>query len=259
VQTNLTGDAVKIEPDLVMPNYMNGFNCLGSACENDCCHGWQVAVDRKAYKALKVAMGGNKAERTQFREFLQRNRSEQKGQSSYAHIKLGQDRRCPFLDDKKLCAIQSQYGSRCLGRVCQTYPRVMARVGKRTELHGSLSCPEVARRCLLDEEALDTFSKMEKAFANRSQVLDAFTMMDAHYHEVDSTDVPIWWYDDKNYNILYETSSPDSGLAKVDLNTASLEELATIPGIDEDQTSPFQEHRIKLFFGFFACCNILHL
>ena len=142
-----------------MPNYMDGFKCLGAECENDCCHGWQVAVDRKAYKALKVAMSRNKAEREQFRLFLRRNRSEKKGQSSFAHIKLEKDNNCPFLDDQKLCAIQSSYGVRCLGLVCQTYPKVMARVGGRTELHGSLSCPEVARRCLLHEESLDLCAK----------------------------------------------------------------------------------------------------
>ena len=29
--------------------YLNDFKCIGSACENTCCSGWDIVVEKKTY------------------------------------------------------------------------------------------------------------------------------------------------------------------------------------------------------------------
>ncbi|HIG18403.1 MAG TPA: aminotransferase class III-fold pyridoxal phosphate-dependent enzyme, partial [Candidatus Handelsmanbacteria bacterium] len=36
--------------------YLTRFSCIGSECEDDCCHGWRVDIDEATYKKVKAAM-----------------------------------------------------------------------------------------------------------------------------------------------------------------------------------------------------------
>jgi lysine-N-methylase len=62
---------------------------------------------------------------------------------------------CPFLGATRLCSIQDRYGSEALPEICAAYPRLIAQKYNRTEMWGSLSCPELARQCLLREDAME--------------------------------------------------------------------------------------------------------
>lgn len=35
------------------PQYMNEFQCTGSACSDTCCSGWKVNIDKQTYKKYK--------------------------------------------------------------------------------------------------------------------------------------------------------------------------------------------------------------
>lgn len=62
-----------------------------------------------------------------------------------------------------LCGIQQKYGEDFLGEACYFYPRITRSLGSRTVMTAALSCPEIARLALFDEDSL-AFSDME---ANR--------------------------------------------------------------------------------------------
>src|SRR5687768_14536945 len=124
---------VNNRPETLTARYMTRFQCTGSACEDNCCHGWQVQIDQRHYQILKSAMSGSKAEREEFRESVKRQPPDQK--LPYARIKLaeGGDHNCPFLDRKKLCSVQGRYGEKALPQVCSTYPRSIFHNSDRLE------------------------------------------------------------------------------------------------------------------------------
>jgi lysine-N-methylase len=61
---------------------------------------------------------------------------------------------CPFLQTDKLCMIQGKMGENALSKVCTTYPRHAGGVSGRQIEVATLSCPEAARLCLLDPQAM---------------------------------------------------------------------------------------------------------
>ena len=137
------------------PRYMEGFRCIGSACEEDCCHGWHITIDQQTHGRIKQALDGCKIDRERFRQSFKRNRKDNKNFSNYAALRLKADGNCPFLESNGLCYIHRRFGEGCLSLTCTTYPRRLNRVGGRWELSATLSCPETARRCLLQEDATE--------------------------------------------------------------------------------------------------------
>ena len=100
-------------------------------------------------------MNGSPGERKTFSEAVVRSRQAVKSKGAYAELGLRQDGSCRFLTEEKQCSLHSQYGPGVLPDVCASYPRVAQQVGGRIELSGRLSCPEVARLCLLADDALE--------------------------------------------------------------------------------------------------------
>jgi lysine-N-methylase len=142
-------------PEAITAQYLARFRCLGTSCEDTCCQGWQVPLDRRHYQILKTAMDGSRAEREEFRAGVQRDRTPGRPADRYARLRLEPERTCPFLTEQKLCSVQARYGEKALPPVCATYPRVIAQAGARYEVWGVLSCPELARQCLLHEDAME--------------------------------------------------------------------------------------------------------
>jgi lysine-N-methylase len=134
---------------------MTRFQCLGGSCEDTCCQSWEIPLDRRQYQVLKTAMDGSRAEREEFRGGVARDRTPGRPDALYARLRMAPHESCPFLLPAKLCSIQARYGERALPAVCSTYPRLVAQAGPRLEVWGALSCPELARQCLLHDDALD--------------------------------------------------------------------------------------------------------
>jgi lysine-N-methylase len=140
----------------ITARYLTRFKCLGASCDESCCQGWQVQIDLSHYRVLKAAMDGSQAERAEFRAGVQLNEAAAGDEGHHASIRLDREKqRCPFLSPGSLCSVQTRYGEEALPDICATYPRLVARFGERLEVWGTLSCPELARQCLLHDDALE--------------------------------------------------------------------------------------------------------
>src|SRR6185369_16666003 len=133
--------------------FLGRFRCLASACEETCCVGWSVPVDEAHYAAIREAMSGSEEERAEFAAVFIPEPDPKYRTAALAVIRP--DRSCSLLDADRLCSLQRRYGESVLPDICASYPRVASRVGQRIEVSGSLSCPEMARLCLLADDATE--------------------------------------------------------------------------------------------------------
>jgi lysine-N-methylase len=133
---------------------MTRFRCLGAACEDSCCHGWRIIVDKEHHDRLRGRMR-SPAERAELDAALEPVERKRATAHRHALIVLRADGRCSFLADDGLCTIHGRYGEELLADTCATYPRVLGQIGDRLELVGALSCPEIARLVLLHDDATE--------------------------------------------------------------------------------------------------------
>jgi len=142
--------------DDVTLRYMTRFRCIGSECEDDCCHGWRVDIDPSTYKKLEAALLLSKDEaRRPLKAAIRVVPPPNKRERERYEIRMGDEGRCPLQRDDGLCHVQAHFGERLLSDVCATYPRRLMRVAKRLELTAMASCPEVSRQLLLHDDAVD--------------------------------------------------------------------------------------------------------
>lgn len=127
------------------PDYYSQFKCIGSSCEDTCCKGWTIEVDKDTY--LKYQHCDHPGLKTQLQEYVEIN-PDSNAVTNYSRIKL-KNLTCPFLDSSNLCRIQQEIGEDYLSRVCYTYPRVKNKVDEFIERTIYVSCPEAARLILL--------------------------------------------------------------------------------------------------------------
>ena len=137
----------------LIPQYMEGFSCIGPACEDTCCAGWTIVLDQKTYKKYKKCQHPDTKDL--FDKALVRNKKNPTPHS-YGKIKLSEkDGSCPFLSEGKLCKIYSALGEDHLSDVCYFYPRHINKINGVLEISASISCPEVARLALLDSRPME--------------------------------------------------------------------------------------------------------
>jgi lysine-N-methylase len=134
------------------PEYAHRFQCIGSSCEEDCCSGWQVTVDKPFYDRFQAI--DDEELRPIFEQHLQPLTEQQKQQhpSVFAIIQLLPSGACPFLSTERLCSIQLKRGHESLCKTCATFPRMPRIIDEKPETALSLSCPEAARIVLLDKD-----------------------------------------------------------------------------------------------------------
>jgi lysine-N-methylase len=137
---------------VLQPEYMNRFKCIGGACEDSCCNGWRVSVDKKTY--LKYRRVKDEELKIMLDAHIKRERKEDvKSDEAYAKVGLVNGR-CPFLDAQSLCTIQNRLGYEGLCDICAIYPRLYKLVDKKLERCATLSCPELARQALFNEDGI---------------------------------------------------------------------------------------------------------
>jgi len=140
---------------VITTNYLSRFICLGGACEDHCCKEWRIFVDKSHYKKIKKLMSEDSGERQMFKDSFKLVLGENSSSDSYAQIAFDERTNCcSFLTDDALCGLQNCYGDGVLPNVCSVYPRYQLFNGKRIEIYGTLSCPEIARLCLLQGDAM---------------------------------------------------------------------------------------------------------
>ena len=131
------------------PSYYETFRCVGSACEDTCCRGWRVPVDKQTYEKYQGC--SHSALGPKLQTLVRINPAAQNG-DSFAEIQLTASE-CPFLSDG-LCEIQSTLGEEFLSKNCSSYPRMMSEVEGVLERSLDLSCPEAARLALTNPEPI---------------------------------------------------------------------------------------------------------
>lgn len=149
--------------NILVPEYMNDFKCIGSKCEDTCCSGWKVIVDEKTYR--KYRKSNNPILKTDFQKKITRQRSE-KSAKNFAKIKMKENGDCSFLTDEKLCGIQLNLGEEYLSDTCSVYPRIINAVDNSIEKSASMSCPEAARIALLNPKKMEFETKLEHVRSN---------------------------------------------------------------------------------------------
>lgn len=132
--------------------YLEGFACLGSACEDSCCGGWIVELDEAHHDRLRAQMAKD-GELATFKARIKRSPA---ARASHRFAVINQHAgRCTFLEADRRCEIHRRHGEDLLPDGCAMYPRQVGRIGARIEVSASVSCPEIARRALLVDGATD--------------------------------------------------------------------------------------------------------
>ncbi len=128
-------------------NILEQFQCVGEKCPQNCCRGpWSITLSPEM--AARWQAETDKPELAESMEAV-----ETTGNKEYITKKNRSTQQCILLSDEGLCNIQSRYGTEYMPEVCVRFPRFT-----RTSLHFELksawlSCPEIARLALLEQES----------------------------------------------------------------------------------------------------------
>ena len=142
----------------VRPEYAEMFRCIGSACEDTCCQGWNVLIERGAYEKYQNLPAGP------LRTLIDANilmtpetasAANGSGTANIARMRMTESNQCPLLSTERLCQIQEEKGEAFLPYPCATYPRIVHFIGEAEERALALSCPEAARLVLLNPNLME--------------------------------------------------------------------------------------------------------
>lgn len=130
----------------VIPQFVEKFSCIADQCEDHCCHGWNINIDKPTYRFM--------TEKSKFKDKAKAMITKTPKTKVFAQIKLDAKGVCPFRDSKGLCDVHKAHGHSRLSNTCKTYPRTDTTRGQRVERSLTLSCPEAARQVLLNPSAM---------------------------------------------------------------------------------------------------------
>lgn len=122
--------------NLTYPHYYKNFKCIGSACTDNCCIGWEIDIDTATLSFYK-GVGGS------FGKELEKNISTE----SEPHFIL-KNQRCPFLNSSNLCDIIINLGEDKLCEICTKHPRFYEWFSDVTEVGIGMCCEEACRLIL---------------------------------------------------------------------------------------------------------------
>ncbi len=137
---------------VTLPDYYGEFKCIGGRCEDSCCIGWDIDIDKNTYmdyKELKELEFENL-----FKDNMYINSECVNEDVDYGRINLNEEKRCPFLNQCNYCRIHSEIGEEYLSNTCSHFPRVLNKVDEEFEISLDLACPEAAEIILNKEEGI---------------------------------------------------------------------------------------------------------
>lgn len=150
---------------ILKPCYYDEFKCIADKCEDTCCRGWTVFVDKNSFNKYRKIPGD-------YGRYVNRHIKRERTLNSdlnYAKVQLI-DLGCPFLNEDELCSLYINLGESYLCNTCKSYPRKIKRYNNRCEREMMVSCPEVARILLTNKEGLsfcmteEKISDLDKAY-----------------------------------------------------------------------------------------------
>ena len=118
------------------------FRCIADQCSFTCCQEWRIGVDEKTFqkwKDLKLVAKDRDGKNQSEQALCDGVEKEESGQI----IKLGKDKKCPFLNEKKLCKIVLELSEDYLSETCTIFPRQINTFEDRTEYSLDPGCPAV--------------------------------------------------------------------------------------------------------------------
>ena len=120
----------------MVPAFYKEFHCIGSACKDNCCIGWEIDIDERTAEFYRSVPG-------ELGKRLQREIDWETG-----CFKLGEGERCPFLNGDNLCDIIIGLGEEHLCDICDRHPRFRNVLPECVEMGVGLCCEEAVRLLL---------------------------------------------------------------------------------------------------------------
>jgi len=155
------------------PEYYKYFKCIADRCKHSCCIGWEIDIDRETAEFYRSVSGD-------FGERLKKCISD----DVETHFILGENERCPFLNENNLCDIYAELGEENLCQICSDHPRFRNFFKNHTEVGLGLCCEAAADLILNwdkpfslvvvgEEEESEDFDEEEDVFfAMRQKAFD---------------------------------------------------------------------------------------
>ena len=134
---------------LYAPSYYKDFVCKADQCQNSCCIGWEIDVDEKSFSKFNTLSGTYS---NTIRESI--------AQGENPHFILGNNDRCPHLNECGLCNIILNVGEEYLCDICREHPRFYNYTNRGKEVGIGMSCEE-ACRIILSSDDFDDFVLLE--------------------------------------------------------------------------------------------------
>ncbi len=141
------------------PLYLKEFKCIGGSCEDSCCIGWDVDIDKSTFKQYYKVQ--DKDMKKMFQKNVSNNNNYSYAEVDYGKVKLKDGKRCPFLDEDNYCIIYSKLGEEYLSNVCTSFPRITNKIDGYYEMSLDVACPEAARILLLKKDGIE-FTESEE-------------------------------------------------------------------------------------------------
>ena len=135
-----------------VPKYMIGFTCIGGACEDNCCIGWDVDIDKLTY--TKYQRVTHPLMQRELKRYVKVNPDVYSDSINYAFAVLTPEKHCSFLNADRLCMIQKHLGESYLSNVCGSFPRITNKIDGNLERSATPSCPEVMRLLAESSDAM---------------------------------------------------------------------------------------------------------
>lgn len=141
------------------PHYYKKFHCTASECEDTCCAGWEIMIDKKSLEKYKKVEGS-------FGNRLHNSINWKEGSFSQYH------HRCALLNEENLCDLYTEMGPDSLCKTCRTYPRHIEEFDGVREYSLCMSCMEAAKIVLGTKETVRFLSKEDEREENEEAYED---------------------------------------------------------------------------------------
>lgn len=166
------GGKIMLKIKTIQPEYLNDFNCIADKCEDTCCGGWGVQIDKKTFKKYKQLQKQSVTNKVFFQgKYIINKKSI--SPHDYGIMRLDAEGRCMFLNNQNLCEIVLKHGPDQLCNTCKSFPRTSSyyQVSNSQEVSLTTACPEATRKLIgqhkqlsftmIEKEKFDTFSFLQ--------------------------------------------------------------------------------------------------
>ncbi len=133
------------------PRYYADFHCIGNACPDNCCYGWNIDWTSEEVDKLKSAENCS----LELKGIIEEAFASNELFEGKLRIVFDENKRCPLLTEDGLCRIQRELGVEYMSNTCMVYPRKYCIVDPVVYNTCFSSCREVMRYLINDERSMD--------------------------------------------------------------------------------------------------------